>query len=158
MCTPECQNSGSCTSPGVCACAAGWTGSRCAEGTYVITAYCNVGYLHVCLCVCVCVCVSMCVCVCVYVCVYMCVCVCVCVCVCTCVSVFFFVCVCVCMHLYTFFHCKYMYVYTTATSSKQCVYSIYVIVTAEPEIAACHLPFSEQNMNMADQNWVGSAI
>ena len=29
---------------------------------------------------------------------------------------------------------------------------------AELEIAACHLPFSEQNMNMADQNSVGSAI
>ena len=27
-----------------------------------------------------------------------------------------------------------------------------VQTTAELEIAACHLPFSEQNMNMADQN------
>ena len=27
-----------------------------------------------------------------------------------------------------------------------------VLYSAELEIAACHLPFSEQSMNMADQN------
>ena len=34
----------------------------------------------------------------------------------------------------------------------------YTYICTELEIAACHLPFSEQNMNMADQNLVGSAI
>ena len=36
------------------------------------------------------------------------------------------------------------------------VWSIYSV--AGLEIAVCHLPFSEQNMNMADQNQVGSDI
>jgi hypothetical protein len=30
--------------------------------------------------------------------------------------------------------------------------------TSGLEIEACHLPLSKQNMNMADQNWVGPAI
>jgi hypothetical protein len=33
-----------------------------------------------------------------------------------------------------------------------------MFLVPELEIAARHLPFSEQNMNMADQNIVGSAI
>ena len=32
------------------------------------------------------------------------------------------------------------------------------IMYAGLEIVVCHLPFSEQNMNMADQNQVGLAI
>jgi hypothetical protein len=35
---------------------------------------------------------------------------------------------------------------------------IHAHTRAELEIAACHLPFSEQNMNMADLYWAGSAI
>ena len=31
-CTPECENGGTCTSPGVCTCVAGWRGVRCQEG------------------------------------------------------------------------------------------------------------------------------
>ena len=57
VCTPECQNGGTCSSPGVCTCAPGWEGSRCTVG--------------VCVCVraCVCVCVRVCVCACVRACV-----------------------------------------------------------------------------------------
>ena len=31
ICTPECENGGTCTSPGVCTCASGWSGSRCTD-------------------------------------------------------------------------------------------------------------------------------
>ena len=31
-CTPECDNGGTCTSPGICTCVAGWRGVRCQEG------------------------------------------------------------------------------------------------------------------------------
>ena len=32
VCTPECQNDGTCSSPGVCTCAPGWEGNRCTVG------------------------------------------------------------------------------------------------------------------------------
>ena len=41
-CIPECQNGGTCISPGVCACVAGWRGVRCQEGTAVILNYLTV--------------------------------------------------------------------------------------------------------------------
>ena len=29
ICVPSCSNGGTCTSPGVCRCTSGWSGSRC---------------------------------------------------------------------------------------------------------------------------------
>ena len=34
ICIPECQNGGTCTSPGICTCVAGWHGLRCEKGNY----------------------------------------------------------------------------------------------------------------------------
>ena len=36
ICTGGCLNGGTCSSPGVCTCAPGWTGSNCEQGTYSI--------------------------------------------------------------------------------------------------------------------------
>ena len=40
VCTPECQNGGTCSSPGVCTCAPGWEGSRCTVGECVCVRAC----------------------------------------------------------------------------------------------------------------------
>ena len=92
VCTPECQNGGTCSSPGVCTCAPGWEGSRCGIGNFCfVYALYTFGMLHACARVCVC--VFVCVCVCVRVCVHVRACVraCVCVCVLECTHVFKYV-------------------------------------------------------------------
>lgn len=37
VCTPSCMNGGTCTSPGICSCAEGWSGVRCQEGIAICT-------------------------------------------------------------------------------------------------------------------------
>ena len=37
VCTQGCYNGGTCTSPGRCSCATGWTGSNCRTGTHLYT-------------------------------------------------------------------------------------------------------------------------
>ena len=39
VCSPSCQNGGTCTRPNVCQCPAGWTGSRCQYGNSAIQKY-----------------------------------------------------------------------------------------------------------------------
>ena len=41
ICTPVCDNGGTCTSPGVCTCATGWSGSRCKDRESLDNTYCN---------------------------------------------------------------------------------------------------------------------
>jgi len=41
VCTPACQHGGTCSSPGVCSCASGWSGTRCASA--ICTPACSNG-------------------------------------------------------------------------------------------------------------------
>lgn len=41
VCSPVCQNSGTCTSPNVCACTSGYTGAYCQTGEYEDDFHCS---------------------------------------------------------------------------------------------------------------------